>query len=594
MLDALRRAAQHVRQTGVQASLRRARFRAEGLRRHADYRHWVRAFDSPTMKDLDVLRQGRPGVPEVPFSVLLRVGTDQHVAFQRTVASLRAQTHTAWALELQDVPNDQTTAPVLDQLLGLGLGAHRLPHDPEFVVLLEAGDQLAPYALSLTAAAVDRSGPDIVYADCDWIAGGERRVAPWFKPDFNLELLFELNYLSGFLAVRRTVLDAVPDAQSRGSDSHDAVLRLVEATSRDRVLHLPHVLCHRLAPPGAAAGALLEPALAPAPEEGAVRAHLRRAGVPADVESVGSPYPRLRVRWKLPASPPAVTVVIPTRDGVELLRRCVDGLLHRTSYPDLQIIVADNDSTDPASLSYLDELRDHPSVQVMAAPGPFNYSAINNRAVELVRTPLLLLLNNDIDVIHHDWLTEMVALACWDDVGVVGAKLLYADETVQHAGVVLGLRPSPGIPGVAGHPLKLAGRTEPGYFGRLLHTQEVSAVTGACLLTHTDLWGDLGGLDEEHLPVAFNDIDYCLRVRADGRRVVWTPLAELYHLESVSRGEDNEGSNAERFQRECTWMHGRWNGLLDLDPFYSPNLSLDRTDLTLSYPPRTQRPWSGR
>jgi GT2 family glycosyltransferase len=295
-----------------------------------------------------------------------------------------------------------------------------------------------------------------------------------------------------------------------------------------------------------------------------------------------------RVVWPLPDPAPGVTVIVPTRNRVGLLRDCLDGLLRRTDYPDLHVLVVDNDSSEAETLTFLEQAAEDPRVDVLRIPGPFNFSALNNAAVRAAETPLVLLLNNDVMVRESDWLREMVSHACRPGVGVVGAKLLYADERVQHAGVVLG------IGGVAGHSHKGADRALPGYSGRLVLAHRFSAVTGACLLTHRDLFLDLGGLDEIDLGVAFNDVDYCLRVRDAGRTVVFTPYAELFHLESASRGYEESPQQLARFHRESEVMRNRWPTWLRDDPAYNPNLSNVHEDFSLAAPPRVARPWVSR
>jgi GT2 family glycosyltransferase len=266
-------------------------------------------------------------------------------------------------------------------------------------------------------------------------------------------------------------------------------------------------------------------------------------------------------------------VIVPTRDRPELLARCAEGVLRRTDYPAIELIVADNDSREPDTQRLFTELRRDERVRIVPVPGAFNYSAINNAAAATATGEVLVLLNNDIDVIDPGWLREMVGHAMRRDVGAVGARLLFGDGTIQHAGVVLGVGQFEGGPGIAGHFGFHAPSTDEGYHGQFVLTREVSAVTGACLALRRSVYEGVGGLDAVNLPVALNDVDLCLRIRALGLRIVWTPFAELLHLESASRGSDQTPETAERFRRECRYLRERWGPVLAADPFYNPGFS---------------------
>lgn len=282
-----------------------------------------------------------------------------------------------------------------------------------------------------------------------------------------------------------------------------------------------------------------------------------------------------------------VSIVIPTRDAVSLLRQCVNSVLAKTTYPHFEVVVVDNGSRDPVALEYLSDIARWPQVRVLRYDQPFNYSAINNFAVAQVSGEVLCLLNNDTEVISPDWLEEMVGHLCQEKVGVVGAKLYYPDGRVQHGGDVVG----PG--GCANHLHQFIARDDPGYCHRAVVAQELSAVTAACMVTWRALYQRLGGLDEKHLPVAFNDVDYCLRVRQAGHKVVWTPHAELYHHESVSRGKDISPRRLKVARREVAYMRRRWRREMQYDPFYNPNFSYMRPDFVLGPAPAIKRPWEG-
>jgi GT2 family glycosyltransferase len=291
------------------------------------------------------------------------------------------------------------------------------------------------------------------------------------------------------------------------------------------------------------------------------------------------------VRYPLPVTPPLVSIIVPTRDALALIRQCAESVLAKTTYPRFELLVVDNRSADPEALAYLGDLAGRSAVRVLRYDHPFNYSAINNFAARQARGEVLCLLNNDTGVISPDWLEEMAGHLLQDKVGAVGARLLYTDGRVQHGGVTVG----PG--GCADHLHADLPRAHPGYCSRAVIAQELSAVTAACMLTWKHLFEQLGGFDEENLPIAFNDVDYCLRLREAGYRVIYTPHAELYHRESASRGPDTTWRERRRERREINYMRTRWRERMQNDPYYNPNLSYDQPNFTLNWKPRVKKPW---
>ena len=306
-------------------------------------------------------------------------------------------------------------------------------------------------------------------------------------------------------------------------------------------------------------------------------------GVVADVQR--TPRGHYRLRYALPAKLPLISVIVPTRDMLGHLKPCIDSVLSKSSYPNYELLIIDNQSVEPQTLAYFKTLTTHSKVKVVPYKQPFNFSAINNYAVEQAQGEVICLLNNDTEVITADWMEEMLGHLLQAEVGCVGAKLLFADGRVQHAGDTVG----PG--GCADHLHSKLERDEPGYMDRAILAQDLSAVTAACLMTHRELYISLGGLDEKNLAVAFNDVDYCLRVREAGKRVVFTPYAELYHHESMSRGKDDNPEKISRSKREADYIRQRWKHLMHHDPFYNPNLSYSRADFSLSHAPLVNKPW---
>jgi GT2 family glycosyltransferase len=466
----------------------------------------------------------------------------------------------------------QADPECLDGQLYPGQPGPDWPPDPTAWYLWPGpGARLSPHALYwLARVASDRPDVALIYADHDHLDATGSRCRPEFKPDWSVELLRATNYIGRALALRGDVLAACGPAHGP-RNVHDLLLRAAECLDPGRIVHVPAPLFHFPDQP------------TPAGDPEVVRAHLARCGQAGAVESIGCGC--YRVHYALPAEPPLVSVLVATRDRAPILRRCLESLCDRTRYPRLEVVVVDNQSRDPETLAYLAELAARPGVRVVPYDAPFNFAAINNQAAEAASGQALCLLNNDTEILAPDWLDEMVGRLSQPGVGVVGAKLLYEDGRVQHAGDVVG--PC----GCAWHLHAHLAADAPGYCRRALLAQDLSAVTGACLLTWRHLYRDLGGFDARNLPVSFNDVDYCLRVREAGQRVVFTPHAVLYHLESASRGPDDTPEKRARSKREADYMRRRWKKVMRHDPFYNPNLSYARADFSLNCAPQVAKPW---
>ena len=458
----------------------------------------------------------------------------------------------------------------------------------EFVALMDHDDILPERALYEVAALLqEHPDADLIYSDEDKIDEAGRRYDPHFKSDFNPDLLLGQNMVNHLGVFRRSLIEAAGGFRVgfEGSQDYDLTLRAIERTDPSRIRHIPFILYHWRVFASSTAFSTVELPRATAAAHRALTEHFERRGIKATVEEAPATNRFTRIRHAMPTPAPRVSLIVPTRDKVELLRGCVEGLRHRTDYPDLEILIVDNNSERPETFAYFDSLKDDPRVRVLRYESPFNYSAINNFAAAQATGSMLGLINNDIEVIGADWLTEMVSHAARPEVGAVGAKLYYADDTIQHAGVITG------ICGVAGHSHKGRVRTDYGYFSRLQLTQDLSCVTAACLIMRKAVFDAVGGLDAANLAVAFNDVDLCLKVREKGWLVVWTPFAELYHLESASRGSDTAPDKIHRFMGEIEHMKRRWGDALATDPYYNPNLTLDAEDFGIAFPPRVRKPW---
>jgi GT2 family glycosyltransferase len=458
----------------------------------------------------------------------------------------------------------------------------------EFIALLDHDDELTRHALYMVAEELNRyPDADLIYSDEDKIDTVGRRFDPHFKTDWNQDLFYCYN-LIGHLGVYRTeIVRKIGGFRIgfEGSQDYDLALRFIEQTNPERIRHIPHVLYHWMAHDLSTAFSIDAKSYAVEASRTALISHFERKGLAVEVAPAFN-YSYHRVIYPIPLSPPLVSLIIPIKNSYTLLKSCVGGILNRTEYPNIELIIMDNESDDSKILGYFEELGIDPKIRAFRFNGPFNYSAINNEAVRNSRGQIVGFLNNDLDVISPGWLREMVSHALRPDVGAVGCKLIYKDGRVQHAGVILG------VGGVAGHAHKYFNRESKGYFSRLQLIQNYSAVTGACMLMRRAVFDEVGGFDEKNLKIAYNDVDLCLRVREAGYLIVWTPYAELYHLESASRGYQDTPEEQSRLLNEANYMKSRWGRTLLNDPYYNPNLTLDREDFSPAFPSRAFKPWT--
>lgn len=570
------------------------------LPQEGDYAGWVARHDTLATEQVEGLRMRAESIAGSgpTISILLPTYQTPERWLRRCIESVLGQVYPRWELCVaDDASPDPRVMEVLQEYASNEPRIRVVRRDAnghiseasntalamargEFIALLDHDDELRPHALLEIAEAIV-AVPDagMVYSDEDKLDIEGRRYDPYFKPDFDPELLRGQNYVCHFTAIRTGLVREVGGFRKgfEGSQDHDLILRCSERLAPDQVRHVPKVLYHWRAIPGSTALSREAKDYASSAGARAVAEHLGRTRPGARVEELS--HGHFRVRWPLPSPPPKVSLIIPTRDRVELLRTCVESILERSTYPAFELVVVDNQSSDPDALDYLRRLGERERVRVLRYDAPFNYSAINNWALGQCDGEVIGLVNNDIEVITPDWLEEMVSQAMRPEVGAVGAMLYYPDDTIQHAGVVLGVH------GVAAHLYAGMPRGYPGHGGRARVAQTLSAVTGACLVVRRKTYEQVGGLDES-LEVAFNDIDFCLRLRGAGYRNVWTPFAELYHHESASRGGEDTEEKKQRFAREVERMQRRWGDQLPSDPAYNPNLSLSSVCCDLSSPPR--------
>jgi glycosyltransferase involved in cell wall biosynthesis len=566
------------------------------------YDTWVAMFDTLHPEDRAAIRADAEALSYKPLlSVVMPVYNAPSEFLRQAVDSVLEQLYAHWELCIADdcspdpeilrilatyqrkdsrikvVRRDQNgnVSAASNSALALATG--------ELVALMGHDDILPAHALYMVAVELNRyPEADIIYSDEDKIDRSNIRYGAYFKSDWNPDLMRGQNMINHLGVYRRSLLASIGGFRLgyEGSQDYDLALRAVERTTPERIRHIPHVLYHRRVFPQSGSFSASNLPRATRAARRAVQDHLDRLGTGASVVPLPGLESYSRVTYPLPAVPPPVTLIVPTRDKVELLSQCVNGLLERTDYPDFDVTIVDNGSCATETLAYFASLERKSRVKILAFDREFNYSAINNFAIGQARGNVIGLVNNDTKVIEPGWLKEMVSHALRPDVGAVGAKLLYPDDRVQHAGVITGIN------GVANHAHKFWARDDVGYFGRLVLTQDYSCVTAACLVMRKAVYEEVGGLDETNLPVSYNDVDLCLRIRDKRYLVVWTPHAELYHMESASRGPDTHPEQAERARNEGRYMKARWRESLLCDPYYNPNLSLDDVDFNLAFPPR--------
>ena len=451
----------------------------------------------------------------------------------------------------------------------------------DWVALMDHDDLLSPDALEHVANCIEEH-PEarLIYSDEDKINVNGERHDPHFKPDWNQDLLYSYNMISHLGVYHKPIVEVIGGFRRgyEGAQDYDLTLRVIERIEADQIKHIPRVLYHwRVHPESTAGGSDVKPYAMDAGQR-ALQDHFQRTGSDAQVKLDSSGY--YRVLHPLPKQKPLVSIVIPTHNGKKLLKKCIDSILGKTDYNNYEIVIVDNRSIEPGALRYLKSLGKNAKIRVIRDDRPFNYSALNNAAVSSARGDILCFLNNDIEIISGGWLSEMVSHAVRTDIGAVGAKLLYPNGKIQHAGIITGLG------GVAGHAFKSFESGSRGYMSRLVVSQNYSAVTGACLVIERVKFLEVGGFDEVNLPVVFNDVDLCLKLLKVGYRNFWTPFATLYHHESATRGDDLAPAKYEKFMEWDDFMKQRWGATLKRDPAYNPNFTLEYEDFSLAWPAR--------
>ena len=593
MLGKLSDAVRYYQRNGMAATL----YKIHGKLRRKEgntYERWRKKYEV-TPEELAAQRQ-RVFARRPLFSLAAPLYETEPRYLRGMIESVLAQTYPNWELVLadgspvHDAGGATALTPILEEYakrddrihyvtLGKNEGISANTNAAlarcggEFLVL---DDLLAPNALYEFAERINEEPlTDMLYSDEDKVSmDGGTYFEPHFKPDFNLDLLCSMNYICHLFAVRRDVSERAGGLRSEydGAQDHDFILRCSEQAKCIR--HVPRILYHWRCHMHSTAANPESKRYAFEAGRRAVEAHYARLGIPARVEHAQfyGTY-RTRYEWK---EEPLVSVIIPNKDHVSDLKTCIASVCGKSDYRNLEFVIVENNSTEQETFDYYEQLQaERENVHVVYYEGDFNYSRINNFGARAASGEYFLLLNNDTEMIAPDGIRELLGYCMREEVGAVGAKLLYADGTIQHAGVVVGFG------GTAGHAYLGKSRYDTGYFGRILCAQDYSAVTAACMMTKRSVYEAVGGLTEE-LAVAFNDVDYCLKVRRQGYLVVYDPYAEFYHYESKSRGYEDSPDKVERFNDEVGLLISRWREIIEKgDPYYNPNLTLDNSDFSL-------------
>ena len=567
-----------------------------------DYEEWIRRYDTLSAESRSRMLERIEGFEHKPLiSIVMPTYNSELKWLVEAIESVRMQIYTNWELCIAD--DASTIKNVRHILEGFAEKDVRIKvffreknghisassnsaielAKGEYIALLDHDDLLAEDALFWVTDAIN-SNPDaqLIYSDEDKICQLGRRYDPYFKSDWNPDLFLSQNLICHLGVYRIDLVRKIGGFREgyEGSQDYDMALRCIEQLVPQQIVHIHRILYHWRSHPGSTAQAGSAKKYALLAGERALNDHFARTGVSANAEllEIGM----YRVHYDVSNPAPFVSLIIPTRNSLSLVKQCVESILDKTTYENYEIIIVDNNSDDTKTLEYFDSLISDNRIRVLRDERPFNFSALNNTAVLQAQGEYIGLINNDIEVITPQWLDEMMSFAVQPGVGAVGARLWFPNDTLQHGGCITG------IGGVAGHLHKNLPKGHLGYFGRAQLIQTLSVVTAACMVIKKNIYQEVGGLNEINLKIAFNDVDFCLRVREAGYRNILTPYAELYHHESATRGFEDTAEKQRRFRNEVYYMQKRWSDTLFNDPAYNPNLTLEREDFSLAWPPRVK------
>ena len=572
-----------LREQGGEQMWRDVRFRV-GLAMHKDF--WQHYADIPLKRELKAQRAENLQGPVI--SIVVPLFNTPARYFKQMTGSVLHQTYTNWQLVLVDagdVAHAEASAKaaalaqkdariVYRKVENAGIAANTTKGfevaTGEYLTLLDHDDVLYPNALYDVVRAIQSTGADFVYSDEIVLSDNFKELGGYhFKPDYAPDYLRGVNYITHLAVFSRKLLNAAgayEDPNFDGAQDHDLILRLTEKATK--IHHIKKCLYVWRAAAGSTAQTMEAKPYAVAAGERAINAHLQRIGLQGEAHAIPGAPGAFQLHYELTGHP-LITVMIPNKDHTDDLDRCLTSLYKNAGYDNFEVLVIENNSTDPETERYYAQIpQKFANCRVVRYQGGFNFSAINNFGAQFANGEQLLLLNNDIEITSQDFLREMLSYSQRPDVGAVGAKLIYPDNEIQHAGVVMGIN------GSAGHSHKGHPADAVGDMYRLVTTQDFMAVTGACLMTKTALYREMGGLDEEKFAVAYNDVDYCLKLWQKGLLNVYTPLAQAIHYESRSRGLDTLSENAKRYEREKANFYEKYQPYIDnYDPYYNPHFT---------------------
>ena len=556
-----------------------------------NYQKWIQRH-LPSEAELRTQREKEfPWTPKISVVVPLYKTPEKYL--RRLVESLQAQTYGNWELCLSDGSGQPSPlAGLLETLkkeeprirvishsealqISENTNAAIAVAEGEFIAFADHDDELTPNALYECVRLLnENSRLEMIYSDEDKMSmDGNKFFQPHFKPDFNLDLLCTVNYICHLFVVRKSLTEKTGLFRTEydGAQDYDFIFRCVETS--ENIVHIPRILYHWRSHENSTAENPESKRYAFDAGERAVQAHYDRLGIPAKARK-GEYLGLYRTKYCWPEQP-LISILIPNKDHIDDLKRCMESIEKKSTYRNFEFVIIENNSEEQSTFAYYEELKGRQDVKVVYYDGPFNFSKINNFGVPYAKGEYLLLLNNDTEIINEDCLEELLGYCMRPDVGAVGARLYYEDDTIQHAGVVIGFG------GIAGHCFVQQPRGTTGYCHRIICAQDYSAVTAACMMVRRSVYEEVHGMTEA-LAVAFNDIDFCMKIGAAGYRVVYNPYAELYHYESKSRGLEDTPEKKARFNREMSLFNERWSRILENgDPYYNPNLTLESQDFSL-------------
>ena len=568
---------------------------SEGAK-YKGYLNWVQKYDTLTEKDQFLIQTHINSFKNHPKFIIIITITEQNIIdnwIKDSISSVINQIYTHWQLIILcdqekkylldqtlldfNIENNKINFFYYNQLEDLPISINKIleNHPGDYFSCINAYDILRPHALYLAAHNINLF-PDVsvIYSDEDQIDEEYNRCNPFFKPDWNPDLILSVNFLLNFTVYKKMMVKKVGGYQKELDKdiNWDLALRITQSLPRSNILHIPHICIH----------GHLHKKKQQKIEFITLASHFDT--LEKDIKLIETDNPYWHVRYPIPYPNPLVSIIIPTKNQLYLLKNCLESISNKTTYQHYEILVINNQTTDPDALAYFTNIGGKKTIHILDYDDTFNYSAINNDAVKRAMGEILVFLNDDIEVISPDWLEELIGHALREEIGAVGAMLYFPNDTIQHAGIIL-------YPDrIAGHAFYSQARGSHGQNDRARLVQNYSAVTGACMAVKKSKFQQVGGFDEENLAIAYNDVDLCLKLKQAGYENLWTPYAELYHHESVSRGLDDTKEKQNRLKRETDFMNRKWGSIITHDPAYNPNLK-SNPFFSLAKPPRFVKPW---